>query len=116
MRRCVSGYSLTRQSTSPDETGANSRRTLTAHPSWKRAGAPLGEGGADKLAQMFQVGDRVRTIRKHGDLPKGTNGTITRIFEAADCSDVQFDRHPGHRLIAHSDLAFIERTVEAAQT
>ena len=59
------------------------------------------------LSQSFQVGNRVRTIRKHGDLPKGTNGTITRIFEAADCSDVQFDRHPGHRLIAHSDLAMI---------
>jgi len=64
---------------------------------------------------MFQVGDRVRTIRKHGDLPKGANGTIIRVFEAADCSDVQFDHRPGHRLVAHSDLAFIERTLEVAQ-
>jgi len=68
------------------------------------------------MGQVFQVGNRVRTIRKHGDLPKYSSGTIVRVFAAADCSDVQFDRHPGHRLIAHSDLAFIERTVEAAQT
>jgi len=34
----------------------------------------------------FQVGDRVRTIRKHGDLPKRSNGIIIRVFEAADCS------------------------------
>jgi hypothetical protein len=67
------------------------------------------------LSHSFQVGDRVRTIRKHGDLPKGANGTIIRVFEAADCSNVQFDRRPGHRLVAHSDLALIEQMVEAAQ-
>jgi hypothetical protein len=67
------------------------------------------------LSHSFQVGDRVRTIRKHGDLPKGANGAIIRVFAAADCSDVQFDRRPGHRLVAHSDLALIEQMVEAAQ-
>ena len=67
------------------------------------------------LSHSFQVGNRVRTICKHGDLPKGAKGTIIRVFAAADCSDVQFDRRPGHRLVAHSDLAFIEQTVEAAQ-
>jgi hypothetical protein len=67
------------------------------------------------LSHSFQVGNRVRTIRKHGDLPKGAKGTIIRVFAAADCSDVQFDRRPGHRLVAHSDLALIERMVEAAQ-
>ena len=67
------------------------------------------------LSHSFQVGDRVRTIRKHGDLPKGANGTIIRVFEAADCSDVQFDKRPGHRLLAHSDLAMLEQTVESAQ-
>jgi hypothetical protein len=66
-------------------------------------------------SQHFQVGDRVRTIRKHGDLPKGANGTVTRVLAAADCSDVQFDGHSGHRLVAHSDLQVIERAVEAAQ-
>ena len=67
------------------------------------------------LSQSFQVGNRVRTIRKHGDLPKGANGTIIRVFEAADCSDAQFDRRPGHRLLAHSDLAMLEQEVESAQ-
>jgi hypothetical protein len=67
------------------------------------------------LSHDFHLGDRVRTVRKHGDLPKGANGTIIRIFAAADCSDVQFDGRPGHRLVAHSDLELIERAVEAAQ-
>ena len=67
------------------------------------------------LSHNFQVGDRVRTIRKHGDLPKRSSGTIIRVFAAADCSDVQFDGHPGHRLVAHSDLAMIEQAVESAQ-
>jgi hypothetical protein len=66
-------------------------------------------------SQHFQVGDRVRTIRWHGDLPRDTSGTIVRVFEAADCSDVQFDNYPGHRFVAHSDLVFIEREAEAAQ-
>ena len=67
------------------------------------------------LSHSFQVGDRVRTIRKHADLPKRSSGTIVRVFEAADCADVQFDTRPGHRLIAHSDLAMIEQVVESAQ-
>jgi hypothetical protein len=66
-------------------------------------------------SHSFQVGNRVRTTRKHGDLPKDTTGTVIRVFAAADCSDVQFDRRPGHRLVAHSDLAFIEQTVQARQ-
>jgi len=67
------------------------------------------------LSHSFQVGNRVRTIHKHGDIPKGATGTIIRVFEAADCSDVQFDRRPGHRLVAHSDLAMIEQMAESAQ-
>ena len=67
------------------------------------------------LSHSFQVGDRVRTIRKHADLPKRSSGTIIRVFAAADCSDVQFDRHPGHRLVVHSDLALIEQEAESAQ-
>ena len=67
------------------------------------------------LSRSFQVGDRVRTIRKHGDLPKGGKGTIVRVFEAADCSDVQFDRRPGHRLVANSDLVGIAQMAESAQ-
>jgi hypothetical protein len=67
------------------------------------------------LSHSFHVGDRVRTLRKHGNLPKGSTGIVTRIFEAANCSDVQFDAHPGHRLVANSDLAFKERAVESAQ-
>jgi len=49
------------------------------------------------------------------DLPKGSSGTIVRVFETADCSDVQFDAYPGHRLIAHSDLELVERAAEAGQ-
>ena len=73
------------------------------------------KGEAMALSHSFQVGDRVRMIHKHGDLPKGGSGTIIRVFAAADCSDVQFDRCPGHRLVADSDLAMLERTVESAQ-
>lgn len=60
----------------------------------------------------FQVGDRVRTVRK---LPRGSSGTIVRVFETADCSDVQVDAYPGYRLIAHSDLEAVERAAEAGQ-
>ena len=67
------------------------------------------------LTYSFQVGDRVRTIRKHGDLPKRSSGTIIRVFAAADCSDVQFDGRPGHRLVAHGDLAMLEHVAEPAQ-
>ena len=67
------------------------------------------------LSHSFQVGDRIRTIRKHGDLPKGTNGTIFRVFAAADCSDVLFDGKPGHRLVAQSDLVGIAQMAESAQ-
>jgi hypothetical protein len=67
------------------------------------------------LSHSFQVGVRVRVFRKHGDLPKGSSGTIIRVFEAADCSDVQFDGRPGHRLVAHSDLAVKEQEAESAQ-
>ena len=67
------------------------------------------------LSHSFQVGNRVRTVRKHGNLPKGSRGIIVRVFEAVDCSDVQFDRHPGHRLVVHSDLALIEQEAESAQ-
>jgi len=66
------------------------------------------------LSHSFQVGDRVRTIRKHADLPKRSSGTIVRVFEAADCSDVQFDGRPGHRLVAHRDLAMLEQVGESA--
>jgi hypothetical protein len=67
------------------------------------------------LSQHFQVGDRVRTIHKYGNFPKGSSGTIVRVFAAADCSDVQFDTYPGHRLVAHSDLQVIEREAESGQ-
>ena len=67
------------------------------------------------LSHSFQVGDRVRILHKHGDLPKGSSGTIIRVFEAADCSDVQFDAYPGHRLVANSDLEFIEQVTETRQ-
>jgi hypothetical protein len=70
---------------------------------------------AMELAQPLQVGDRVRVVRKHGDLPKRSSGTIIRVFETADCSDVQFDSRPGHRLIANSDLAVIEQKVESTR-
>ncbi len=63
----------------------------------------------------FHVGERVRMIRTHRELPKGANGTIIRVFEAADCSDVQFDDYPGHWLVAHSDLELFEREAEAGQ-
>ena len=66
------------------------------------------------LSHGFQVGARVRVVRKHGDLRKGSTGTVIRVFEAADCSDVMFDGHPGHRLIANSELAAIEKA-ESAQ-
>jgi len=67
------------------------------------------------LSQSFHVGDRVRAICKHGDLPKGSSGTIIRVFAAADCSDVQFDARPGHRLLANSDLERVERAVDERQ-
>jgi hypothetical protein len=67
------------------------------------------------LSQSFQVGERVRTIRRDADLPKGSTGTIVRVFVTADCSDVQFDAYPLHRLVAHSDLEVIEREVESGQ-
>jgi hypothetical protein len=67
------------------------------------------------LSHSFQVGDRVRTIRKHGDLPKRSSGTIIRVFAAADCSDVQFDGRRGHRLVANSDLVEIAQMAESAQ-
>ena len=66
-------------------------------------------------SHSVHLGDRVRTLSKHGDLPKGSNGTIIRVFEAADCSDVQFDGHPGHRLFANSDLGHVEKIDETAQ-
>ena len=67
------------------------------------------------VSQHFQVGDRVRTIHKYGNLLKGSSGTIARVFAAAECSDVQFDSYPGHRLVAHSDLEVIERKAESGQ-
>jgi hypothetical protein len=67
------------------------------------------------LSHSFQMDNRVRTVRKHADLPKGSSGTIIRVFEEADCSDVLFDDRPGHRLVAHSDLAVIEQEAESAQ-
>jgi len=68
-----------------------------------------------ELTQSFRVGDRVRTLRKQGDLPKGSSGIIVRMFEAADCCDVLFDTAPGHRLVANSDLETVEREAEASQ-
>ena len=65
------------------------------------------------LSQSFQVGERVRTIHRHADLAKGSTGTIVRVFVTADCSDVQFDAYPWHRLVAHSDLEIIEREIES---
>jgi hypothetical protein len=67
-----------------------------------------------ELAQPLQVGDRVRVVCKHGDLPRRSSGTIIRVFEVANCSDVQFDGRPGHRLLANSDLAVIEQMREGA--
>jgi len=68
--------------------------------------------GAMERSHRVHVGNRVRTIRKHGNLPKGSSGTIVRAFDAVDCSDVQFDAYPGHRLVANSDLEFIEQVTE----
>jgi hypothetical protein len=68
------------------------------------------------LSQSFHVNDRVRTICKQGELPKGSSGTIVRIFAAANCSDVRFDLFPGHRLVANSDLEIAEREVAARQS
>jgi hypothetical protein len=61
----------------------------------------------------FQEGDRVRTVRKLLGLPQGSQGTVVRVLEAAECSDVRFDAQPRHQLIYHGDLELVERTAEA---
>jgi hypothetical protein len=73
------------------------------------------EEGAMAQSQRFHVGDRVRILRKQGDLPEGANGTIIRIFDAADCSDIQIDGGQGAWLVADSDLELIERESETGQ-
>ena len=64
----------------------------------------------------FQVGDRVRTVRKTGSCPKGSSGTVIRVFAASQCSDVRFDALQGHYLVYHGDLELIEQTDALNQT
>jgi len=66
--------------------------------------APLGWEGVDEMAQPFQVGDRVQTIRSHADLACGSRGTIRQVFPAGEFYDVRFDTKLLPRLVHWSGL------------
>ena len=66
--------------------------------------------------KQFGVGDRVRTVRKTDGLPKGSYGTVVRVLVAPDCSDVDFDSYPWHRLVYNRDLELVERENAVGQS
>jgi len=66
--------------------------------------------------QPFEVGDRVRIVRKTDDLPKGSYGTVVRVSVAPDCSDVHFDSYPRRRLVYNHDLELVEREKAVGQS
>ena len=62
------------------------------------------------LPQRFQVGDRVRTVRKIGGIRKGASGTVERAYPDAQLYDVRFDAPIGLRLMLGSELELIPTT------
>jgi hypothetical protein len=102
----LSGDSLTQQAPYPDKTSADSRRTLTAHPSWGQARACRYVGKVGEMAhpQPLQVGDRVRTIAPIAELPIGVQGIIRALFPMGDLYDVFFHEGIGLRIVHHTKI------------
>ena len=69
-----------------------------------RTRAPLGPEGEDGMTQLFQVGDRVQTIRPHAGLTGGSRGTIRQAFPDGGFYDVRFDTKLLPRLVHWSGL------------
>jgi len=62
------------------------------------------------------VGDRVRVLRALAHVPKGTNGTVQRVFPSVDLYDVLFDADRVLYVIHRRDLAAeAERTREVGR-
>jgi hypothetical protein len=59
--------------------------------------------------QRFQVGDRVRTVRKTTNIPKGTTGTVERTYPNSQLYDVRFDGPYVLRLMFGTELELVAR-------
>jgi hypothetical protein len=57
-----------------------------------------------KTAQLFQVGDRVRTVQPLMSLPLGSSGTIYRAVRAGNLYGVLFDSEAILRVMHHGYL------------
>jgi|SwirhisoilCB1_FD_contig_41_8748757_length_278_multi_2_in_0_out_0_1 hypothetical protein len=55
-------------------------------------------------SQRFQVGDRVRTIRRTTLWPKGMNGIIERVYNGAELYAVRFEGLREQHAVLSNDL------------